>query len=327
MKGRIVLIAVVLAVLAGGAWFFFGRERDRNEPLVLFGNIDIREVDLGFRVSGRIAELFKDEGDSVAPGEIIARLDAEPFRYEVEQGEAQIASLQAKLDKLVHGFRKEEVEQANAALREAEATEARAQKDFERQEELWKTRAASRQEFDRAAADLKVAQARVKSARANLDLLEAGNRPEDIAEARAALAQAGAALEAAKLRIEDTELKAPEAGVVITRAEEAGAIVQPGATVFTVSLQSPVWGRVYVNEPSLGRIHPGMKVVVLSDTRPSQPYSGQIGYISPRAEFTPKSVETTDLRTSLVYRLRVVITDADKALRQGMPITVKIPEA
>jgi HlyD family secretion protein len=157
-----------------------------------------------------------------------------------------------------------------------------------------------------------------------LALLEAGFRSEDIAQAKAELAKAEAALSSAQIRLEDTVLKAPSDGVVITRAQEPGAILQPGTTVLTISLEKPVWVRAYIPEPELGRITPGMKVDVYTDSRPNQPYAGQIGYISPRAEFTPKSVETAELRTSLVYRLRVVVENPDAGLRQGMPVTVKV---
>jgi len=138
------------------------------------------------------------------------------------------------------------------------------------------------------------------------------------------VARAEASLANAQLRVEDTVLKSPSDGVVLTRAQEPGAILQAGTTVFTLSLQAPVWVRAYIEEPMLGRIHPGMKVQVYSDSAPGKPYAGTIGYISPRAEFTPKSVETSELRTSLVYRLRIVVEKPDEMLRQGMPVTVSV---
>ncbi len=124
--------------------------------------------------------------------------------------------------------------------------------------------------------------------------------------------------------MQDTVLTAPSDGVILTRAQEAGAILQTGSPVFTVSLVNPVWVRAYVHEPDLGRIHPGMSVEIRTDSRRDKPYTGQIGYISPLAEFTPKTVETTALRTALVYRLRIVVSDPDEGLRQGMPVTVTV---
>ena len=120
-------------------------------------------------------------------------------------------------------------------------------------------------------------------------------------------------------------LTAPSDGVILTRAQEAGAILQAGSAVFTLSLVNPVWVRAYVHEPDLGCIHPGMKVEIRTDSHRDKLYTGQIGYISPRAEFTPKTVETTELRTALVYRLRIVVANSDEGLRQGMPVTITIP--
>jgi HlyD family secretion protein len=186
------------------------------------------------------------------------------------------------------------------------------------------TKGVSIQDRDNAAASHEEAEARLKSARENLALLEAGFRVEDIAQAKADLAQAEAALATANLQVKDTVLTAPSDGVILTRAQEAGAILQVGSAVFTLSLVDPVWVRAYVHEPDLGRIHPGMKVEIRTDSRPDKPYTGQIGFISPRAEFTPKTVETTELRTALVYRLRIVVANPDEGLRQGMPVTVTL---
>jgi HlyD family secretion protein len=158
-------------------------------------------------------------------------------------------------------------------------------------------------------------------------LLESGFRPEEIASAQAELDTARAALSSAELDLHDTALRAPADGVILTRAQEPGAMVQAGTTVLTLSLENPVWVRAYVHGPDLGRIHPGMRVTVTTDSRPDKPYEGQIGYISPRAEFTPRNVETKELRTSLVYRVRVTVDNPDKSLRQGMPAVVHIPEA
>lgn len=324
MKKLIILLLVLLA--AGGFALWKWREHRGRESgeLVLYGNVDIREVNLGFRVSGRISRMLKDEGDPVQAGELIACLDAEPYQRELDQAKAQAASLRAKVEMLENGNRREEIAQAKAALEERAATLANAGRVFERQKELIKVKAVSQQDYDDASAALKEAQARVNSAEASVALQEAGYRAEEIAQARADLAKAAAAVETARIQLGDADLNAPSKGVVITRALEPGAIVQAGATVLTVSLEDPVWARVYVDEAHLGAVHPGKEVQIFTDSRGDRPYRGQVGYISPRAEFTPKSVETAELRTSLVYRLRIVINDPDAGLRQGMPVTVKL---
>jgi HlyD family secretion protein len=288
--------------------------------------VDIREVSLGFRVSGRLREVLRDEGDAVKANEILARLDDEPYCREVEESRGQVGALRARVALVEAGNRPQEIAQAQALVHEREVTAANAERLYKRQEELLGSKTVSVQERDDAEANYRESEARLKSSREQLNLLEAGFRVEDIAQAKADLARAEAALASAEIRVQDTVLKSPSDGVVLTRAQEPGAILQAGTTVFTVSLLQPVWVRAYVQEPNLGRIHPSMKVEVYSDSRPTQAYSGKIGYISPQAEFTPKNVETSDLRTSLVYRLRVVVENPDEGLRQGMPVTIKVIE-
>ena len=324
MKRKLLLLLILIAAGAAGWWYFTAHNGAGGGPLVLYGNVDIREVNLGFRVSGKITEVLKDEGDAVRPSELVARLDDAPYRRQVEQARGQLVSLQAKLAELESGYRKEEVAQSRAALAESKAALDNAERLYVRRKDLLKQKVATQQEYDDAAAARDQAQARYNSARANLTLMETGYRKEDIAQARADVDRTAAALAAAEISLSDTDLKAPSPGTVITRALEPGAVVQAGATVLTVSLTEPVWVRAYIPEPDLGKVYPGMKALVFTDSRPGKPYQGQVGFISPRAEFTPKTVETTDLRTGLVYRLRVVIPAADETLRQGMPATVKL---
>lgn len=320
---RIVPIVVLLAVIAGGVCWARNRQAHRTtDVLRLYGNVDIREAQLGFRVPGRLAAVLVDEGDAVGSETVVARLDDAPYRREAEESAARLESARARLRLLEAGNRPQELEQARAALRERQVLLGNAERIFRRQQELWEGRAVSQQERDDAEARFQEAEARANSAKAQLGLLEAGFREEEIAQAKAEVTRAEAAVASANLRVSDTALKAPTAGIVLTRAVEPGTYVQAGAPVVTLSLTNPVWVRAYVDEPNLGRVRPGASVRVISDSRPTQPYKGQVGFISPRAEFTPKSVETPELRTSLVYRLRIVVDDSDGSLRQGMPVTV-----
>ncbi len=326
MSRKSVLFMVITLAALGMAARWYWKASHPSSGLSLSGNVDIREVNLGFRVSGKVKELLKQEGDSVLAGEVVARLDDLPYRQEVEEAEAQKASLLARLEQLRHGYRREEIDQARAVLKEREASLANAERLRARKHDLADRRVVPAQEFDDAEAARDEAEARRNSAQAALRLMEAGYRPEEIRQAEADLARAEAQLAAAKLRMEDTTLKAPEEAIVMTRAVEPGAIVAAGSTVMNLSLKNPVWIRLYVHEPDLGRIHPGQKVEVVTDSHPEKPYEGQIGYISPRAEFTPKNVETRELRTQLVYRLRVTVLHPDEGLRQGMPVTARILE-
>lgn len=334
MKRLRVVLLVLLVAGAGAAAFFafdlearLGLAPEQDSALELFGNVDIRQVELGFRVSGRIEAMHFEEGDPVAKGDLLARLDRRPYEDDLRLAEAEVARERANLAKLEAGTRPAEIEQARATVAEREAELENARRQFARQERLLARGVASREAYDDAEARLEEARARLVSAQKALDLALEGFRSEDIAAARAAVEGVEARQAAAETALEDTALHAPAAGVILSRVREPGSIVAPGAAVYTLSLERPVWIRAYVPEPDLGLVHPGQDALIVTDTRPERPYHGQIGFISPVAEFTPRSVETPELRTDLVYRLRVVVEDADEGLRQGMPVTVRIPDA
>jgi len=235
-----------------------------------------------------------------------------------------LAQSAANLTKAINGSRPQEIDQARAQVAQAQANVENADLTFQRESDLRRTNAISKQEFDNATATRDANRAQLRSAQANLALLEAGSREEDIDAARAQVQHDQANLETAELNLSDCRLLAPTDGVIITRALEPGAIVAAGTSVYSLCFYSPVWIRTYVGEEDLGRIYPGMKALVYTDTNPGKPYEGQIGFISSVAEFTPKTVETRELRTDLVFRLRVVVEHPDRYLRQGMPVTVRL---
>ncbi|MEM7441709.1 MAG: secretion protein HlyD [Pseudomonadota bacterium] len=325
---RVAVIIVVLFVLGGGAaWYFYGREEAQSPDLLLYGNVDIRQVELAFRVTGRLAEMRFEEGDAVQADELVATLDAVPFDESVAYAEANVAVRQAQLANLEAGARPQEVAQGRATVAERQAALDNATRVLERQQQLVQQGNVSQSVYDDALTGLDEAQARLESAQEALELTLAGARAEDIQAARANLQAAQVQVAQAQTQRDDTQLYAPSDGTILTRMHEPGAIVSAGQTVFTLSLDRPVWVRAYVDEPDLGLIRPGLSVEVVTDTNPNQPYTGQIGFISPTAEFTPRTVETTALRTSLVYRLRVIVAEPDDRLRQGMPVTVRIANA
>lgn len=317
------LALVVAAGAAIGLGLFGGPDDD---ALVLYGNVDIREVDTAFRVPGRIDSISVDEGERVQLGEILATLDAASIEARTAEADAAVAQARAQLAKLQSGNRPQEIAQARARVAAAEAAARNAQSDYQRREALVEPGAISRDQWAQTVADRDRAAAQLAEARQALSLVDAGARREDIAAAEAQLRAAEAGRRGAGTDLQDTRLVAKSAGTVVTRAREPGAIVQPGETVVTLSIDRPLRVRAYVGEPDLSRIAPGMRVTVTADGNPRS-YAGTIGYISPRAEFTPKSVETEDLRTDLVYRLRVIVQDPDDALRQGQPVTVRVPGA
>jgi len=322
----IIAVALIAAVvLAWATGLLSWGSRGNGTQLTLYGNVDIRQVQLGFRVGGRIAEAVVDEGDKVKAGDRLASLDAQPYQDQIRIAEAQAASARATLDKLVTGPRKAEIDQARANQAERVADQQNAELAYERQARLRPSGAISEAVLDQSKATRDMAVARARSSAEALRLLEEGTRPEDIAAARATLQASEASLASAQTSLKDATLAAPADGVILSRVREPGAIVSPSDIVYVLSLASPVWVRAYIAEPSLGHIHPGMKVEVFTDTAPDKAYSGTIGFISPVAEFTPKSVETPELRTDLVYRLRIVVDHGSNGLRQGMPVTVRIP--
>jgi HlyD family secretion protein len=325
---RWLVIALAVAASAGvAAWYFLAQGGGEEAQLVLQGNIDVRQVNLSFKVDGRLETLLVDEGDTVKAGQVIATLDKRYFHDELRVARAARDNLAAALAKLEHGSRPEEVAQARAQLALQRATLERAGRDYQRAVRLIGSSALSREDFDQYQATSRVAEANVKYAQETLRLAEIGPRQEDIDVASAQLAQQEASIIQTERRLADSDLVAPSDGIILTRAQERGAILQAGATVFTLTLASPVWVRTYVNERDLGLIVPGMQAQVTTDTAPERPYAGHIGFISPTAEFTPKTVETRELRTDLVYRLRVVVENPDGGLRQGMPVTVTLPLA
>ncbi|ALB54307.1 secretion protein HlyD [Cronobacter universalis] len=321
-KKRVALLAlvvvIIVAAMAGWRWY-----AARYTPLTLYGNVDIRTVNLSFRVGGRLASLAVDEGDAVRAGQPLGELDPAPLQNALRQAQANVAAARAKYELTVAGFRDEEIAQAAAAVRQAQAAYDYAQNFYQRQQGLWRTKVISANDLENARSARDQAQAQLKSAQDKLSQYRAGNRPQEIAQAQASLEQAQAQLAQAQLDAEDARLVSPSDGTILTRAVEPGSMLNAGSTVFTLSLTRPVWVRAYIDEANLGLATPGREILIYTDGRPDRPYHGKIGFVSPTAEFTPKTVETEDLRTDLVYRLRIIVNDADDALRQGMPVTLR----
>lgn len=308
--------------------FYFVYEHIKSNrkagDLVLYGNVDIRQVDLGFRIPGRIESVSFEEGDLVKKGDVVAVLDKAPYEAEYEAAKAQLAQSAANFARLKKGNRPQEIEEAKATVKQRKAALENAEATFKRAGEQVKVGAASKQAYDDALAQNVQAEALLENAKEALSLAIEGFRIEDIEAGLAARNVTKAQLESARINLNDTKILSPSNGYMLTRVREPGAIVAPGSVVYTLSLHEPVWIRAYVSETDLGLIKPGMEASVTNDSRPDKPYKGQIGFISPQAEFTPKTVQTPELRTDLVYRLRVIVNDPKGELRQGMPVTVNL---
>ncbi|WP_407844265.1 efflux RND transporter periplasmic adaptor subunit [Desulfovibrio falkowii] len=319
--------AAVAAVLLATFFILFWLSGRNSAALTLYGNVDIRQVDLSFRVGGRIADVLVDEGASVVRGQALACLDADMLTQQRDEAAAYLEGQRAALMRLERGYRVEEIAQARASVSAATALAENAAINLRRVVAMRSSNAISQKELDNARAQSREASAKLRSAQDQLDMLLSGYREEDVLAQRASVDAAAAALKRAEIQLNDAVLTAPQKGVVLTRAREAGAIVQSGQTVYTLTLTDPVWLRAYVDEPELGRIKPGMPVRVLVDAAPGKSFPGTVGFISPTAEFTPKTVETRQVRTALVYRLRVQVEDPENVMRQGMPVTILVDGA
>jgi HlyD family secretion protein len=300
--------------------------KDQNR-LILYGNVDLREVDLSFNDSERIAEVLVQEGTKVTRGQVLARLDTSRLKPAAAAAEAAVDAQQAVVEKLHHGSRPQETAQAQANVASARADQINAQQQWTRLTALTQLssgRAISEQDVESAKDAMDSAQAHLEVAEKGLDLSTIGPRTEDIAQGEAQLRGSKAQLELLRRELADSELVAPSDAVVRTRLLEPGDMASPQKPVLNLALLDPKWVRAYVAEPDLGRIHAGMKATVSTDSFPGRLLPGWVGFIASVAEFTPKSVETVELRSSLVYEIRVFVQDPQDELRLGMPATVQL---
>jgi HlyD family secretion protein len=330
LRKRLIGLAVVVVIVAGGGYALYRYwQSDNGTPgaIVLYGNVDIREADLAFNVPGRVESMKVEEGDSVKKGQLLATLEPETYQADVDAAKAQVAAQRATLDQLLAGSRPEEIRVARANMQAIAADLEDARANLKRTETLAQTQVAAQQKLDQDRARVKSLEAQLRAAQEKLSLAIQGPRKEEIAQARAQFHARQAALALAMQRLDYTRLFAKADGVIKTRIVEPGAVVLAQAPVYTLALVHPVWVRTYVSETDLGRIRPGMKAQVFTDSAPGRAYDGWIGFISPVAEFTPKTVETPELRTSLVYRVRVYVKNSDNSLRQGMPVTIRLKPA
>jgi len=322
----VVLILLVIGAIAAGFKFWQGREeKARANTLTIYGNVDIRQAQLAFNASERISALLVQEGDRVRAGQLLGALDAQRFEANVANREAKVAAQREIVARLEAGNRPEEIRKARADLEAAKADLQNAQLTYERVTRLVKQGVDTPQRSDDVRAALDVAKARLEAAQQAYDLMVLGPRKEDVASAKATLQANEADLVLARRELADAKLYAPTNGVIQDRLLEVGDMASPQKPVFTLALDDPVWVRAYLPETDLGKIRLGMKAEVTTDSFPGKRYEGWIGFISPTAEFTPKSVETPEVRTKLVYQVRVFVRNPEGELRLGMPAVVNIP--
>jgi HlyD family secretion protein len=325
--GLFVLLLLLIGAGAGATWWLNQRESSESE-LKLYGNVDLRQIQLAFNNNERIVEVRVQEGDRVKKGEVLARVDTRRIEPQVAQAEATVNAQRAVVERLHHGNRPEEIAQAKANVEAAKADAGNARRNYERMKNLSdrsRGEAISQQDVDNAKSAAATADARLDALQKALEVWVLGPRKEEVAENEAKLKADEAQLAYLRQQLVDAQLLAPANAVVRTRLMEPGEMASPTKPVYSLAVIDPKWVRAYVSEINLGKLREGMQTSVEFDSFPKRKFEGWIGFISPIAEFTPKSVQTEELRTSLVYEVRVFVKDPEDVLRLGMPATVFVP--
>ena len=329
---RVVLAALACAVLCAC------RDKPPADRVRVSGQVEATDVQVAAQVAGRLLELRVAEGDRVAAAQIIARLDTADAELALVRARAERDQVDAQLRLLRAGARVEDVRQADAQLATAqsdvgaaEAELASAQADVERFDALLASNSGSRKQRDDAVTRRDVAktrvqgaQDRVRAARENLGRLRAGSRREDIDGARARVAAADAQIATWQKAIADATVAAPLAGIVTEKLADLGELIQPRAPLVVITDLDHAWANVFVDEPAVPRLRLGQPATVFTDAGGAG-LPGTVSYISAKAEFTPRNVQTAEDRSKLVYRVKVAVDNKNGVLKAGMPVEAEIP--
>jgi len=316
------LLAAFALVLGSCRWPW--SDAADSAAITLSGTIDAHDVDLGFQAGGRIARLATDEGQKVSVGQTLAELDGTDYELALARARAQAESARKALALLQAGSRAQDIRASEALLSQAQADQRLALAQLKRTEELVAKRFVSEQQLDTARNQTDVTTAKVDQARQNLSLLREGARKEDIARATADYNASTVAAKSAERQLTYVRLISPVAGIVSVRLAERGQIVSTGQAVFRVAEIDRPWVRAYLGEMDLPRVKLGQAASVRVDGLPGKVFTGRLSFISPAAEFTPKTVETKALRVDLVYRVKVEVDNPDGQLKIGMPADVTL---
>jgi HlyD family secretion protein len=322
---RILLIGIITVVIAGVLYYFFTQDKEEgNDFIKVSGNIEATEVDVGFKISGRIVSRFFEEGDWVDQGKVLAKLDDDDLRNRLEVARATLMSAQARLSKLLAGSRPEEIREAEAAMNQAKSDLENKEAHYERLKPLFERGVIPKDTLDNAEAAFKMAKASLQRATETYLLVKEGPRKEDIDDARAQVEQARASLKLTETQLSYTTLYSPISGVVLVKSGEIGEVVNPGTSIVTLADIENVWLKAYIPETDLSKVKWGQEAIVTTDLRPRKEYKGRISFISSQAEFTPKQIQTEKERVTLVYRIKIDIANKDRELKPGMPADGKI---
>ncbi len=318
MKIKLLLLPILISMI-------FLACSKKEEKTKFYGNIDLRTVSLGHRVSGKIKNIYFDEGQFVKKDDLIVELDDDIYNEALKEIQAQIKVQESNILKLKKGYRIEEIQKAKASYEKSLVELKKSKKDYERFKKLYNSQSISKQIFEDYKFAYEVSKAQVAYTKSALDELENGYQTEDIMMAEGKLESLKAQESLAKINIKDTKLYAPNDGIVLTRAYEIGAIVNKGTPIIDLAITNEYWVRSYIDEKYLGLIKPDSTAIVTTDSTDKK-YKAKVSFISAQAEFTPKSVQTEELRTQLVYRIRLILQNPDDNIRQGMPVTIEFED-
>lgn len=329
-------ISRILAAAAALATCACASDEPQN-TLRVSGHVEATEVHVAAEVGGRILELRAEEGDRVNAGDVIAVLDTRDTELQIQRARAERAAALAQLRLLEAGSRAEDIRQAeaqvDAAEAEAMAIEAdlkSAQLDLDRFESLLEANAGSRKQRDDAAARVAVtrerlrsAQERVRAARETVARLKQGARPEEIEAARARVSGADAQIAVLEKALADARIMAPVSGVVTQKLADAGELVMRGAPLLVITDLDHAWANLFVPEPMIPRVKLGQEARVVTDAG-GEGLQGKVTFVSPKAEFTPRNVQTAEERSKLVYRIKVTVDNRAGILKPGMPVDAEL---
>jgi HlyD family secretion protein len=328
---RTLAAAALLAAAAGC------QEAPPANTLRVSGHVEATEVQVAPEVGGRIIELRVDEGDRVTRGDLIARLDTRDTALQIGRARAERATAEAQLRLVQAGARAEDVRQAEAQVSSAEAEVATieaelksAATDLARFEALLIANAGSQKQRDDGRARVDVARERergardrVRAARETVTRLKAGARQEEVDVARTRITAADAQIAVLEKSLADAEIVAPASGIVTQKLADSGELTVPRVPILVVTDLDNAWANVFVPEPMVPRVKLGQAATVFTDAG-GEGLPGKVTYVSPRAEFTPRNVQTADERSRLVYRIKVTVDNKAGVLKQGMPVDAEL---
>ncbi|MFI5263296.1 MAG: efflux RND transporter periplasmic adaptor subunit [Candidatus Kapaibacterium sp.] len=317
MKRIVAFTSLVLLAACGG--------NSNDSAITASGTIETTEVNLAAKSPGQLFSLRVDEGSVVHIGDTLALTDTTNYSFNYHQLLAASAQAEAQLQLLEHGSRNEDIEQAAEQVKQSQANYKNAKEDEQRMKDLLAASAATKKQYDDASTRLENAQASLHSAEQAFQKLKVGSRAEDIALGKARFEQTKVQVDQALQALHDCFVVSPVSGTVTHKILNQGEMAGVNTTIVTVSVVDPVKLTIYVSDKDLGKVKIGEKASVKIDTYKDKTFSGNIIYISPQAEFTPKNVQTTEDREKLVFAVKIEVANSDGALKPGMPADAVIP--